>query len=326
MSEQTYNLAFVFPGQGSQSVGMLNDLAVAYPEVKQIFQRASEVLDKDLWNLVAEGPEEELNQTRNTQPAMLAAGYAVWQVWCKESPVRPAWIAGHSLGEYTALVCSEAMSFEDGIQLVAARGNLMQEAVPQGVGAMAAILGLEDHEVVKICADASANIEGTTEEAGAEFVSAANFNSPGQVVVAGTLAAVEKAVALAKEAGAKRAVLLPVSVPSHCALMKPAAETLESYLQNIGIKTPNKTLIHNVDVIAHSAPDVIRSALAAQLHQPVRWVDTIRFMHDQGVTRFVECGPGKVLTGLNKRIVKEAEHLALFDSESINKVKELLNA
>lgn len=326
MSEQTYNLAFVFPGQGSQSVGMLNDLAAAHPEVKQLFERASEALDKNLWTLVAEGPEDELNQTQNTQPAMLAAGYAVWQVWCKESPVRPAWIAGHSLGEYTALVCSEAISFEDGIKLVAARGSLMQEAVPQGVGAMAAILGLEDHEVVKLCADASDNDEGLPEETGAELVSAANFNSPGQVVIAGTRAAVEKAVATAKEAGAKRAVLLPVSVPSHCALMKPAAEALEDYLQGIGIKTPNTTLIHNVDVIAHSAPDVIRSALVAQLYLPVRWVDTVRFMHDQGVTRFVECGPGKVLAGLNKRIVKEAEHMTLFDSESINKVKELLNA
>lgn len=322
MSEQTYNLAFVFPGQGSQSVGMLNDLAATYPEVKQIFERASEVLAKDLWSLVAEGPEDELNQTQNTQPAMLAAGYAVWQVWCKESPIRPAWIAGHSLGEYTALVCSDAISFEDGISLVAARGNLMQQAVPQGVGAMAAILGLEDHEVVRICAEAS----GSADETNAELVSAANFNSPGQVVIAGTLAAVEKAVAAAKEARAKRAVLLPVSVPSHCALMKPAAEALDGHLQSIAIKTPNTTLIHNVDVIAHSAPDVIRSALVAQLYQPVRWVDTIRFMHDQGVTCYVECGPGKVLAGLNKRIIKDAEHMTLFDSESINKVKELLNA
>ncbi|MGZ8095217.1 MAG: ACP S-malonyltransferase [Methylosarcina sp.] len=327
MSEQTYNLAFVFPGQGSQSVGMLNDLAATYPEVKQIFERASDVLDKDLWAMVADGPEDELNQTRNTQPAMLAAGYAVWRVWCKESAIRPAWIAGHSLGEYTALVCSEAISFEDGIKLVAARGNLMQEAVPPGVGAMAAILGLEDHEVVKICSKASETTENRpVDEANAELVSAANFNSPGQVVIAGTLAAVEKAITAAKEAGAKRAVLLPVSVPSHCALMKPAAEALSGYLQSIAIKTPNTTLIHNVDVIAHSAPDVIRGALVAQLYQPVRWVDTIKFMHEQGIIRFVECGPGKVLAGLNKRIVKEAEHMTLFDSESINKAKEQLNA
>ncbi|MFA6051821.1 MAG: ACP S-malonyltransferase [Methylobacter sp.] len=315
MNSQTYNLAFVFPGQGSQSVGMLADLAASYPEVKHTFERASDALGKDLWSIVANGPEDELNQTHNTQPAMLAAGVAVWEVWCKHSTTRPSWMAGHSLGEYTALVCSEAMSLEDGIKLVAARGRLMQEAVPPGVGAMAAILGLEDHQVVKVCADAAGN----------EVVSAVNFNSPGQVVIAGNVAAVERAMATAKEAGAKRAVLLPVSVPSHCALMESAAEKLNEQLQNTVIGMPKMTLIHNVDVAAHSAPEVIRNALKEQLYKPVRWSDSIKFMHDQGVTCFVECGPGKVLVGLNKRIAKDAEHMTIYDTETLNNVLEQLN-
>ncbi|MGZ5051887.1 MAG: ACP S-malonyltransferase [Methylobacter sp.] len=315
MNNQTYNLAFVFPGQGSQSVGMLADLAASYPEVKQTFERASDALGKDLWAIVSAGPEAELNQTHNTQPAMLAAGFAVWNIWCKHSQVRPAWMAGHSLGEYTALVCSEAISFEDGIRLVAARGVLMQEAVPAGVGAMAAILGLDDHQVVKVCADAAEN----------EIVSAVNFNSPGQVVIAGNTAAVERAIAAAKEAGAKRAVLLPVSVPSHCQLMEPAAQKLDQQLQNTAIETPKMTLIHNVDVASHSAPEVIRNALKEQLYKPVRWADSVKFMHDQGVTCFVECGPGKVLVGLNKRIAKDAEHLSIYDTETLNTVLEQLN-
>ncbi|OYV21557.1 MAG: [acyl-carrier-protein] S-malonyltransferase [Methylococcaceae bacterium NSP1-1] len=307
-----YNLAFVFPGQGSQSLGMLSDLAVSYDEVKHIFERASDALGKDLWSIVAQGPEAELNQTQNTQPAMLAAGVAVWEVWCKRSTIRPDWMAGHSLGEYTALVCSGAMSFEDGIKLVAIRGQLMQEAVPAGVGAMAAILGLEDHQVVNICNQVAED----------EVVSAVNFNAPGQVVIAGNLAAVERAMHAAKDAGAKRAVLLPVSVPSHCALMQSAAEKLDKYLQNTVIDVPKTTLIHNVDVASHSAPEVIRNALKEQLYKPVRWVDTIRFMHDQGVTRFVECGPGKVLIGLNKRIDKDSEHFSIYDPETLNKVLE----
>lgn len=315
MSKQVYNLAFVFPGQGSQSVGMLSDLAASHAEVKQTFERASDVLGKDLWALVAQGPEDELNQTQNTQPAMLAAGVAVWEVWCKHSAIRPDWMAGHSLGEYTALVCSGAMSFEDGIKLVATRGQLMQEAVPSGIGSMAAILGLEDHQVVNICAQAAEN----------EVVSAVNFNTPEQVVIAGNFAAVERAMLAAREAGAKRALLLPVSVPSHCALMQPAAEKLDAYLQNTVIQAPGMTLIHNVDVTSHSAPEVIRNALKEQLYKPVRWVDTIRFMHDQGVTRFVECGPGKVLLGLNKRIIKNAEHFSIYDTKTLNNVLEHFN-
>lgn len=315
MNNQTYNLAFVFPGQGSQSVGMLADLAASYPEVKHTFERASDALGKDLWSIVAKGPAEELNQTHNTQPAMLAAGVAVWEVWCKHSNVRPAWMAGHSLGEYTALVCSDAISLENGIKLVAARGRLMQEAVPAGVGAMAAILGLEDHQVVKVCADAAED----------EIVSAVNFNSPGQVVIAGNVAAVERAMDAAKAMGAKRAVLLPVSVPSHCALMESAAQKLDEQLQDTVIDTPKMTLIHNVDVASHSAPEVIRNALKEQLYKPVRWADSIKFMHDQGVTCFVECGPGKVLVGLNKRIAKDADQLSIYDTETLNTVLEQLN-
>ena len=310
MNQQLYPLAFVFPGQGSQSVGMLSNLAADHAEVRQTFERASDALGLDLWSIVAQGPEADLNQTQITQPAMLAAGVAVWEVWCKHSPIRPEWMAGHSLGEYTALVCSGALSFDDGIKLVAARGRLMQEAVPVGVGAMAAILGLEDHQVVNVCAQVAEN----------EVVSAVNFNAPGQVVIAGHLTAVERAMLAAKDAGAKRALLLPVSVPSHCALMQPAAEQLDELLKNTVIDIPKMTLIHNVDVASHSAPEVIRNALKEQLFRPVRWVDTIKFMHEQGVTHFVECGPGKVLTGLNKRIVKEAEHSALYDSESLNKL------
>lgn len=312
MQEQNYNLAFVFPGQGSQSVGMLAELATAYPVVEKTFALASEVLGKNLWALVCDGPEEALNQTQNTQPAMLAAGVAVWRAWCQVSPVRPAWMAGHSLGEYTALVCSGALGFEDAVDLVAERGRLMQEAVPSGMGAMAAILGLEDHIVVKVCLDAAAG----------EVVAAVNFNAPGQVVIAGHVSAVERAVEAAKLAGAKRALKLPVSVPSHCSLMLPAAEKLAQKLREISVAAPETTLIHNVDVNAHSAPEVIKNVLKEQLYKPVRWTDSIKFMHEQGVTNFVECGPGKVLQGLNKRIAKDAEHVAIFDSESLAKVKE----
>lgn len=315
MSKVQKKLAFVFPGQGSQSIGMLNQLAASYPEVKQTFDKASFVLGRDLWQLVSNGSEDELNQTQNTQPAMLAAGVAAWEVWCKHSEVRPAWMAGHSLGEYTALVCSGALFFEDAVKLVEARARFMQEAVPAGTGAMAAILGLEDAQVLEICVSV----------AGTEIVAAVNFNSPGQVVIAGHASAVERAASAAKDAGAKRAVLLPVSVPSHCALMQPAAEQLEEVLQNIAVGAPKMHLIHNVDVELHTAPEIIRNALQEQLYKPVRWVETIELMQFKGVTTFVECGPGKVLTGLDKRIAKNAEHLAIYDPETLNKVLEQLN-
>ena len=315
MNAQNYSLAFVFPGQGSQSVGMMTSLAAAYPLVTQTFEQASDVLGVGLWNMVQNGPADDLNQTQNTQPAMLAAGVAMWRVWCEQSEIRPGWMAGHSLGEYTALVCSGAISFEDGIKLVAERGRLMQQAVSEGVGAMAAIIGLEDHDVVKAC----------VESAEQEVVSAVNFNAPGQVVIAGHAAAVERAMAAAKAMGAKRALKLPVSVPSHCALMEPAAEKLAEKLEEIPVEIPNVTLIHNVDVAAHSAAEVIRNALREQLFKPVRWVDSVKFMHDQGVSQFVECGPGKVLIGLNKRIVKDAGHMTMYDPETLNNVMEQLN-
>ncbi|UZR30120.1 ACP S-malonyltransferase [Methylococcus mesophilus] len=309
------SLAFLFPGQGSQSVGMLADLAAAHPVVERTFAEASEVLGFDLWRLVQEGPEEELNQTVNTQPAMLAAGVATWRIWCEASERRPAWMAGHSLGEYSALVAAGALGFADAVKLVALRGRLMQEAVPPGDGAMAAILGLDDPQVVAACKEASAQDS---------VVTPANFNAPGQVVIAGVSSAVERAIAAAKALGAKRAVLLPVSVPSHCALMAPAAEKFAALLSETPFDSPRDRIgvVHNVDVAMHPSPEVIRAVLAQQISHPVRWSETIRFLSDQGVRRFVECGPGKVLAGLNKRIVSGEATLAVVDQDSLNKALE----
>jgi len=315
MEDQQSNLAFVFPGQGSQSIGMLTALAESHAEVKQVFEQASEILSIDFWKLIQEGPVEELNQTQNTQPVMLAAGIATWKVWCQQTNVRPQYVAGHSLGEYTALVAAGAISFEDAILLVAERGRLMQEAVPQGTGAMAAILGLTDEQVVTICAAA----------ANGEIVSAVNFNSPGQVVIAGNTAAVERAMTAAKGAGAKRALLLPVSVPSHCALMESAASKLADVLNPMAMMSPDMTLIHNVDVAAHSDSETIKSLLTSQLYQPVRWVQTIQYIQSQEVEHFIECGPGKVLMSLNKRIAKGANHLAILDSSTLDNVLETVN-
>lgn len=299
--------AFVFPGQGSQSVGMMQKMADTYPLVQKVFSDASSVLNIDLWDIVSNGPDEKINSTDITQPVMLAAGYATWRVWKEAGGASPAVMAGHSLGEYTALVCAGAIEIKDAIKLVSARGRYMQEAVPAGAGAMAAILGLDDDVVISLCADASQN----------EVVQAVNFNSPGQVVIAGHKSAVERAAELAKAKGAKRAVLLPVSVPSHCQLMKPAAERLAKDLESINIVSPVIPVINNVDVAKATDAHAIRAALARQLYQPVRWVETIQNMANTGVTTIVECGPGKVLVGLNKRIDKGLNHAAIVDSESL---------
>ena len=306
--ETDQTLAMVFPGQGSQSVGMLSGLAQDFPLVSETFREASEALGYDLWKLVMEGPETDLNRTDRTQPAMLAAGVAVWRIWRAQGGKQPALMAGHSLGEYTALVCAEAVEFADAIALVAERGRCMQEAVPAGSGAMAAILGLIDADVVDVCARAS---EG-------QVVAAVNFNSPGQVVIAGDAAAVQRAIDLAKASGAKRAVPLPVSVPSHCELMRPAAERFAGQLQRTAIKTPAIPVIQNVDVTAHDAPDAIREALKQQLYSPVQWVRTVEMMREEGMQRIIEAGPGKVLAGLCKRIHKELEVVAVYDPDSLN--------
>lgn len=298
---------FVFPGQGSQSIGMLNGLAAAFPQVEKIFQQASEVLGYDLFEILSAGPEEKLNSTDITQPAMLAAGVATWRIWNDEGGKSPQLMAGHSLGEYTALVCAGVIAFEDAVQLVAARGRYMQDAVASGSGAMAAILGLDDDAVRDVCKRAAGN----------DIVEAVNFNSPGQVVVAGHKTAVERAAELAKAAGAKRAVLLPVSVPSHCQLMKPAADKLAADLRQIAIASPAIPVINNVDVAAPTDPDAIRDALVRQLYQPVRWVEVIQAMTARGVTNIIECGPGKVLVGLNKRIDKTINHAAITDADSL---------
>ncbi len=301
--------ALVFPGQGSQSVGMLAEIAAAHPIVKETFASASDVLGYDLWKLVQEGPEEELNRTQNTQPALLTASVALWRVWNEEGGPSPTFLAGHSLGEYTALTCSGALHFEDAVAVVAERGRLMQEAVPEGVGAMAAILGLDDEALRNVCSQAS----------GDEVVAAVNFNAPGQVVIAGHASAVERAIALASEAGAKRAIALPVSVPSHCRLMEPAAEKLATRLEGIEINAPTLPVIQNVDGEITSDPSLIRDKLCRQLHQPVLWVDTVRYMVVEGVTAVVECGPGKVLAGLCKRINRDVSALPFFDTATLEK-------
>jgi len=301
------SLAFVFPGQGSQAVGMLAELAEAESQVKNTFAEASEALGYDLWKIVAEGPADELNQTHITQPAMLSAGIAVWRIWQEKGGAAPAVVAGHSLGEYSALVAAGALGFADAVSLVAERGKLMQEAVPAGTGSMAAILGLDDAKVIEVCEQAA---EG-------EVVSAVNFNANGQVVIAGQVAAVERAVGLAKEAGAKRAVVLPVSVPSHCALMKPAADKLAERLAGISISTPQIPVINNADVSKATDANAIRDALVRQLYSPVRWVETVQAMEGEGVDTLLECGPGKVLIGLNKRIVKGMNAMAVYDPATL---------
>jgi len=293
---------------------MLADLEKAFPVVGRTFEEASSALGLDLWKLTQEGPAEYLNKTENTQPAMLAAGVAVWRVWHESGGAAPTLLAGHSLGEYSALVCAGTLDFADAVALVAERGRLMQQAVPEGTGAMAAVLGLEDDRVREVCAQAG---DG-------EIVEAVNFNSPGQVVIAGNVAAVERAMGLAKEAGAKRAVPLPVSVPSHCSLMKPAAERLAERLAVVSIDAPDIPVIHNVSVETAADPDRIREQLAAQLYSPVRWVETILAMKDAGAEVILEAGPGKVLAGLVKRIDKSLAGAAIHDGSTLEKAREIL--
>jgi len=300
-------LAIVFPGQGSQSTGMMKSFYDEYEQARNIFQRASDALGYNLWDVVSEDETDTLNKTEYTQPAMLTAGYIAWTIWNENNGPQPAVMAGHSLGEYTALVCSGVITFEDAVALVAERGRLMQSAVTEGEGAMAAILGLEDEAVIKACAEA----------ANGEIVEAVNFNSPGQVVIAGQKTAVQRAIDVLKETGAKRALMLPVSVPSHCQLMLPAAEKLADKLASISISKPVIPVIHNVDVKTHDDPDEIRKMLSDQLFNPVRWVETIQSMKAQGVDTIVECGPGKVLVGLCKRIDKSLKGLPVFDPESL---------
>ncbi len=301
-------LALVFPGQGSQSVGMLKELGEAYPVVRETFAEASNALGYDLWALIQEGPEQDLNRTDRTQPAMLAAGVAVWRVWQQRGGPRPAYMAGHSLGEYTALVCAGALDFPEAAALVADRGRFMQEAVPEGQGAMAAVLGLEDEQVRAACAEAAQG----------GVVEAVNFNAPGQVVIAGEKAAVERAIEALKAAGAKRAVVLPVSVPSHCALMKPASERLAERLRTVTVRAPQIPVLHNVDVQTTQDPEAIRDRLVRQLYSPVRWVETVLALKAKGVTVTVECGPGRVLAGLNRRIDKEMATPAVYDPASLD--------
>lgn len=293
--------AFVFPGQGSQSLGMQAELAEAYPIVRRTYEEAGEALGRDLWSLSREGPEEELGLTVNTQPLMLAAGMAAWRVWQERDGAAPAWVAGHSLGEYTALVAAGALSYSDAVRLVGERARFMQEAVAEEAGAMAAVLGLDDDAVRAACEQA----------APAGVVEAVNYNAPGQVVIAGEKPAVERAIEVAKESGARRAMLLPVSVPSHCRLMRPAAERLQAALQDVSIATPAIPVVNNADVAVESDPSAIADALVRQLYSPVRWVETVQRFGAEGAGRVVECGPGKVLAGLGRRIDRSLPHAAL---------------
>lgn len=294
------NLAFVFPGQGSQQVGMLAQFAEQWPETVATFNEASEVLGYDLWQLVQQGPQESLNLTENSQPALLTASVAVWRVWSKLTDVKPALMAGHSLGEWSALVCSDAVEFTDAVKLVQLRGRFMQEAVPVGVGTMAAIIGLDDKVIIESCEKAAED----------EVVSAVNFNSPGQVVIAGHKGAVERASELCKAAGAKRALPLPVSAPFHTALMQPAAEKLADFIKQTSFKAPSIPVIHNVNAKVESSPDAIKALMIEQIYAPVRWVECVQAMRSAGADTFIEAGPGKVLGGLIKRIDKETTSYA----------------
>jgi len=301
MNAKSASLAFVFPGQGSQSVGMLAELAAAHPEVKATFEEASQGAGFDLWSLAAQGPEDQLNRTEHTQPALLAASVAVWRVWQKLGGAQPSQLSGHSLGEYSALVCANAMSLHDAASLVAERGRLMQAAVPSGVGAMAAILGGDDAQIAAVC---EAVAQG-------QVVSPANFNSPGQLVIAGNAEAVDRALARLAELGVKKAIKLAVSVPSHCALMRDAADRLGERMASIQWQAPSIPVVQNADATTYATVDDICTALQRQLYLPVRWTQCVQTLASGGATRIAECGPGKVLTGLIKRIDKALEARAI---------------
>ncbi len=303
------SLAFVFPGQGSQHLAMLADLAAEHTIIQDTFAEASEVLGYDLWELTQTGPEADLNQTDRTQPALLTSGVALWRLWLQQGGAEPAIMAGHSLGEYTAMVCSGAIEFKDAVNLVRLRGEFMQQAVPAGTGAMAAILGLADDAIQAAC-DAAA---------GDEVVSPVNFNCPGQVVIAGNKAAVERAIEGCKEAGAKRAIPLPVSVPSHCVLMKPAAEQMAAELKKINIRMPSITVIQNYTAKSPATVDELIDNLLAQLYSPVLWTDSVQNMIDHGIESTVECGPGKVLSGLNKKVQRTLTVAAINDPAGLEK-------
>ena len=304
------NLAFVFPGQGSQKIGMLADLAASYPIVTQTFAEASQVLGYDLWDLVQNGAQEDINLTERTQPLLLTASVAVWRVWLEKNGAKPALVSGHSLGEWSALVCAGVVAFADAVKLVQQRGKFMQEAVPAGQGAMFAISGLDDALIIDACKKAEQG----------EVVSAVNFNSPGQVVIAGTAAAAERAAALCKEAGAKRALPLPVSAPFHTSLMKPAADRLAEQINATEFKAPQIPVVHNVTAQTETDPQKIKALMIEQIFSAVRWVECVNTISEAGITITVECGPGKVLSGLNKRINAELTTLSIEKPEEIDTV------
>ena len=300
-------LAITFPGQGSQSVGMMQGFA-GLPVIEATFREAQSLVGVDYWTMVTQGPAEALNQTVNTQPLMLVAGVACWRAWREKGGPMPAWFAGHSLGEYTALVAAESLRFEEALPLVRVRAQAMQEAVPEGTGGIAAILGLDEAQLRAVCEEAAQG----------EVLEPANLNSPGQVVIAGHRGAVERGMALAKAKGAKRAVMLPMSAPSHCSLMKPAADRLRERLGAIEVRPARVPVVHNRSAAPSASPDEIRRMLVEQLDHPVRWIEVVQFIASQGVKRIVECAPGKVLTGLSKRIAGDVECIAIQDSAALD--------
>jgi len=304
------NLAIVFPGQGSQSVGMMDNIISSDSEIEKIFNNASEILGYNILEIISKGPKEKLNQTEITQPAILLTSYALWLLWKKKSKLTPAVLAGHSLGEYTALLCAEVINLEEAVNLVSERGKSMQRSVPCDTGAMAAILGLNDNVLERICIDVSKD----------EIVSIANYNSPGQLVISGYKNAVERVINLAKEAGAKKAILLPVSVPSHCVLMKKAADEFSQFLNSVRFNEPKIPILQNVDAKIKMSADEIKPVLLEQLYKPVRWVDSINQINLLGVTKVIECGPGRVLYGLIKRIEDSFDLFSLYDQTSLEKI------